>query len=169
MFGKFLHERLRGRVLERLGMLDAHREPGFDRFVHKATRAYDAPIGLLTLLRGDELWIKAARGLDICSMPRGDAFCGHGVDRGGELLEVCDATLDPRFRDLPAVAGAPFVRYYIGAPLTSGGIDVGVLCVLDFRPRPPASADQRAYLVSLARLASGALESHALVQKGLAA
>ena len=148
-------------------MVDARHEPGFDRFVQRAASAYDAPVGLLTVLRHGELWIKAARGFDIQCMPRKDTFCGHAVDRG-ELLEVCDATLDPRFRDLPVVTGAPFVRYYIGAPLTAAGIDVGVLCVLDVRPRPPASPDQRAYLAGLARQASGMLERHG-PKKGLAA
>jgi len=62
------------------------------------------------------------------------------------------------------------VRYYIGAPLRRlNGIDVGALCVLDTKRRAPASADQKAYLVGLARQASTALEARLdLLRKGAA-
>jgi GAF domain-containing protein len=77
-----------------------------------------------------------------------------------EVLECCDPQADPRFAGLPSVVGDPHVRYYIGAPLRLlSGIDVGALCVLDTVERRPASHDQRAYLLGLARQASMMLES----------
>jgi len=52
----------------------------------------------------------------------------------------------------------------------AGGVDVGALCVFDTRPRKPASPDQKAYLIALARQASMALESRAdLLQMGMRA
>ncbi|SUJ35599.1 Uncharacterised protein [Sphingomonas paucimobilis] len=60
----------------------------------------------------------------------------------------------------PVSRGAPYVRYYIGAPLRRlNGAHVGVLCVVDTRRRHPASPDQAAYLMGLARQASTALEA----------
>ncbi|MCR5875295.1 ATP-binding protein [Phenylobacterium sp. J426] len=39
------------------------------------------------------------------------------VLRTGELLWVEDCAADPRFADVPAVAAAPFVRFFAGAPI----------------------------------------------------
>lgn len=75
------------------------------------------------------------------------------------MLECCDATVDPRFATLPSVTGEPFIRYYIGTPLRLiDGIEIGALCVADIKPRPPASVDQKAYLVGLARQVSLVME-----------
>lgn len=144
-------------------------EPDFDRFVQHAANAFAAPIALLTLIDSDTLWVKAATGLDLRCAPRENSFCTHAVDRS-EPLEVCDALADPRFQGFPAVAGEPHIRYYLGAPLTLiDGTDVGALCVLDTSPRPPASRDQRAYLVGLARQATRSLERRAHVRSKAAA
>jgi GAF domain-containing protein len=48
------------------------------------------------------------------------------------LLGTPDAPSDRRFATNPFVTGAPFVRFYAGAPLVSSdGAAVGSLCVLD--------------------------------------
>ncbi|MGI4731228.1 MAG: GAF domain-containing protein [Janthinobacterium lividum] len=144
-------------------------EPGFDRFVQQAANAFAAPFSLLTLLHEDTLWVKAAIGLQMECLPRDDGFCTHAVDRK-EPLEVCDARVDRRFQALSPVVGTPFVRYYLGAPLTlMDGTGVGALCVLDTKQRQPASRDQRAYLMGLARQATQALERRAHIKGSLAA
>ena len=68
--------------------------------------------------------------------PRATGFCQYAmVDTG--LMEVRDATLDPRFRDMPLVVGAPYIRFYAGAPLVSSeGAPLGALCLIDPVARP---------------------------------
>jgi GAF domain-containing protein len=96
--------------------------------------------------------------MNVQCVPRGESFCTHALDRI-ELLEVCDASVEPPYRSLPSVTGEPHLRYYLGAPLMlENRLDIGVLCVLDTLPRPPASRDQRAYLRGLARHAAALLE-----------
>lgn len=169
MLWTMLRERTRARAVERLGIPSAATEPGFDRFVAQAATAFAAPISFLTLIDSDTMWVRAAAGFELKSLPRRDSFCTHVLNRD-EPLEVCDATADRRFRRLPPVIGAPHIRYYLGTPLTLvDGADVGALCVIDTRPRPPASPDQRAYLVGLARQATHALERQAHVKGRVAA
>ena len=159
MFRNLFRERRRSVAVHGLGILNTLAEPGFDRFVEAAASAFAAPISLLSLIHADSQWFKAARGLVIDCIPRDSGFCSFTLDQPG-VLEVCEAKRDPRFANLPVVIGEPHIRYYIGAPLRRlSGIDVGVLCVLDTQRRQRASADQRAYLVGLARQASLALET----------
>ena len=169
MFWKMLRERSRVRAVKQLDIVGNLAEPGFERFVEQAADAFAAPISLLTLIHDDTLWVKAALGLDLRCVPRENGFCSYAVDLG-EPLEVCDARVDPRFQNFSSVTGEPYVRYYLGAALTlMNGVDVGALCILDTRPRQPASRDQRAYLIGLARQATQALEQRAHIKSSLAA
>ena len=169
MLWKIFRERSRARAVLHLGVLGAPVEPSLNRFTEQAASAFAAPISLLTILHDQDLWVRASTGLDVTCLPRKDGFCHYAVDRD-DMLEVCDALDDPFFRTLPCVSGEPFVRYYLGAPLTmTSDMDVGLLCVLDTAPRTPASRDQRAYLAGIARQAASAIERQADIKGVLAA
>jgi GAF domain-containing protein len=169
MLLKMLRERMRSKAVAGLETIGTPAEPGVHRFTEQASQAFAAPISLLTLIHDDRLWVKASTGLDVQCLPKQDGFCTYVVERA-DMLEVCDALADPLFRTLPPVTGDPYLRYYIGAPLTlASGMDVGALCVLDIKPREPASRDQRAYLSSLARQAATMLEHRARTKSSLAA
>lgn len=169
MSWNILRERSRAKAVDRLGIMSTPTEPGFDRFVEQAAAGFAAPISFLTLITTETMWVKASSGFELQCMPRRDSFCTHVLGRS-EPLEVCDALADRRFRKLPPVTGKPHIRYYIGAPLhLACGADAGALCVIDTRPRPPASRDQRAYLVGLARQAAHALERQAHIRGTVAA
>ena len=154
-------ERRRSLAVKGLGVLDTPAEPAFDRFVNEAAASFDAPIALLSLIHSDKQWFKAGHGLALTCIPRSTGFCNYVLDYSG-ALECCDPEHDPRFAKLDAVTDDPFIRYYIGAPLKLlSGVNVGALCVVDTVRRPPASGDQIAYLLGLARQASMALEARA--------
>jgi len=169
MLWKILRERSRSRAVRNLGILGAPVEPGLDQFTRQAASAFAVPMSFLTILHDEQLWVRASTGLDVACVPREDGFCNYAVDRD-DLFEVCDAPADPFFRSLPCVTGEPYVRYYLGAPLTlTRALDVGMLCVLDTKPRPSASRDQRAYLAGLARQAAQAIERRADTKGQIAA
>lgn len=137
---------------------DAAAEPAFDDLAQLAAQVCDAPIALISLVDADRLWFKAKVGLDRCEPGRDVSFCAHAL-AGQELLEVPDARLDPRFADNPMVVGAPYLRFYAGAPLrTSDGQTLGTLCVLDTRPRTLTSRERD----SLLRLAGQVMDQLAL-------
>jgi GAF domain-containing protein len=51
---------------------------------------------------------------------------------------VSDLSKDQRFRDLPYVAGPPYMKFYAGTPLlTESNVPIGSVLVIDSRPRGP--------------------------------
>ena len=62
-------------------------------------------------------WFKVNIGLrGVTETPRELAFCVHAI-LGDGILEVPDATLDPRFRENRLVVGESEIRFYADAPL----------------------------------------------------
>ncbi len=95
-----------------------------------------APIATVSLVDQSRQWFKSAVGLDLRWTPRSAAFSAHAI-ASGDLLVVPDAAADQRFLDNPLVTGAPGIRFYAGAPLTTpDGHRLGALCVMDTAPRP---------------------------------
>ncbi|WP_051293528.1 GAF domain-containing protein [Pseudoduganella violaceinigra] len=123
-------------ALYALLLLDTPPEERFDKIVEFAAQEFEVPIALISLLDTDRQWFKAAVGLGTtCETGRDISFCGHAIMRA-EIMVVEDALLDPRFADNPLVTGAPFIRFYAGAPLIlSNGYALGTLCIIDTRPR----------------------------------
>ena len=151
-------------ALHALHVLDSAPEAEFDALVQAAALVCDVPVSLISLLDADRQWFKAKVGLpEAVQTPRDFAFCAHAV-LGTELLEVADATQDPRFSDNPLVLGDPDIRFYAGAPLRlSNGASVGTLCVIDHKPRR-LTERQRDVLRQLALAAARALEGREAIR-----
>ena len=89
----------------------------------------------ISLITADRQILKARQGLDLRQTPRETAFCNITI-RDFQPLVITDTHQDARVRDNPFVTGAPFLRSYIGAPLTtSDGYNLGTICAFDSRPR----------------------------------
>lgn len=144
-------------ALQRYQVLDTPREEAFDRITRLAARLFEAPMALVALMDADRQWWKSCIGIEGQGVPRDIAFCAYAILSSAPLV-VEDARRDPRFADNPAVTGAPFVRFYAGAPLTSSdGFQLGTLCIVDSRPRRLTDA-QLATLVDLSRIVVDELE-----------
>ena len=130
-------ERLR--VLRSYLILDAEPEEVFDCFTAQATRAFNVPIALVSLVDLGRQWFMSSCGLGASQTPRSVAFCAHAILQIDQfnVFQVADATKDIRFRNNPLVTGPPFVQFYAGAPLVSPeGYSLGTFCVIDRKPRP---------------------------------
>ena len=91
------NEAERLRALQRLNVLDSAPEAEFDALVAAAALVCGVPISLISLVDHDRQWFKANTGLPgVSETSRDAAFCAHAI-HGDDLLEVCDASLDPRF------------------------------------------------------------------------
>lgn len=145
--------------VKRLYQLERDGDDSFDCITALAARLFDTPMALISLLDEERQWFCAQVGVEVHETPRQHSFCAHAI-LGDGIFEVCDATLDPRFRDNPYVLGEPHIRYYAGLPLrTESGLALGSLCVIDNQPREAMSADQRQLLHTLARLVMNRLNS----------
>ena len=151
-------ETARQEALTRYAILDNPSEAGFERVTRLASRFFEMPIALVSLVDRERQWFKSCVGLDVNSTERNAAFCAHAILKD-EVFIVPDAAVDPRFHDNPLVIGDPFIRFYAGAPLiTLDGLRLGSLCVMDKVPRT-FSPEQAGMLQDLAAMVMEALEA----------
>ncbi|GAA3139005.1 GAF domain-containing sensor histidine kinase [Planomonospora alba] len=150
-------EDARLRELDDLDALDVLVEPIFQAIAELAAHICRAPIALVNLIGADRQYFKGHVGTTAAHMSRRVEFCPHTLE-ARRVVEVADALAEPRFREDPVVAGEPYVRSYLGAPMiTSHDVPVGVVCVFDHRPRRWDAAGHRA-MATLASCATGLLE-----------
>lgn len=143
------------KVLMSYMILDSDREEAFDRLTRMASRIFDCPISLVSLVDLGRQWFMSNHGLgEVRQTSRDVAFCAHAIQGKSDVFVVPDATKDERFQDSPLVVGAPQIRFYAGAPLLSSeGYKLGTFCIIDDKPRPNGlSALQRESLKDFAKI-----------------
>ena len=145
-------------TLREYQILDTPPEQIYDDLTWLASFICQTPMALVTLIDQHRQWFKSRVGFDAPETPRSESICAHAVMNPDRILEVPDTSKDRRFAGLPAIAGAPFVRFYAGAPLVGvRGHAVGTICVMDREPRT-LTEDQRRALRILAIQAASQLE-----------
>ena len=161
----------RAAAIARLSILDTAPEQYFDDIAAMAAQICGTPMAMFSLIDTDRQWIKAKVGLDVSEAPRDISFCSVAVDSGTTLFEIRDARTDPRFENHPWVA-AGNLSFYAGAPImVDQHVPVGVLCVVDARPRSLSDDQRRALLALKRQVESGLLsrmnlrELHALQER----
>ncbi|MBB3018528.1 GAF domain-containing protein [Microvirga lupini] len=155
-------------ALRKLGIVDAPASPSLDRICRVAQQLFNVPIAAVTFLDDTHQWLKATIGIpDLKVTAREHSFCQYTIMHD-EVFVVPDARADQTFAANPYVTGEPGIRFYAGAPLTTGpGIRLGSLCLIDTEPRE-FHPDQAAVLAGLGRLVVDELWLHHLEQAGLA-
>lgn len=122
-------------ALQRYQVLDTPKEQPFDRITGLIKTVLNVPMCAVSLIDTDRQWFKSCVGLDVQETARDISFCTHTIQKR-EAMNIPDALLDERFRENPLVTGAPFIRSYLGVPLSSpDGYNVGSLCAIDSKPR----------------------------------
>ena len=125
-----------------------------DRAALRAANVFDAPMAMVTLVDEHEAVWQGAAGIDRHApdvprrQPRQDLPC-HWVVADRAALFIEDIDRDPRLADSHARQTLG-LRSYAGAPLvTTDGEVIGVLCVIDRRPRSFGESE-RALLQTMA-------------------
>lgn len=147
-----LNEDYRIAVVGDLGETMRRHDPVLASLIRLAAMRFGVATVLISIVGRDEQVFAEAFGCDLASTDRDAAFCAHAImDSKG--LVVLDAVQDRRFRDNPLVVGAPFIRFYAGAPLVSReGMQIGTLCLIDPAPRESFPEEDAADLKRLADL-----------------
>ena len=128
--------------LRALALLDTGPEERFDRVTRLAQRLFDVPIALVSLVDADRQWFKSHPDLETSETPREVAFCGW-VILDDKVMQVPDATVDPRFEGNPLVVEDPGIRFYAGVPISGpAGSRLGTLCLIDREPRRLSESDE---------------------------
>lgn len=149
----------RQRELDRYRVVDSLPDEAYDDIVRLAAATCNVPMALISLIDRERQWFKARTGLDLAQTRRDEAFCDHALRTPRQILQVTDATADPRFASNPLVTGEKHVRFYAGMPLvTPSGAPIGTVCVLDRTPRS-LNETQRLALQALARLTMNLMEA----------
>ncbi len=153
-----LNERDRAAFAERLVTEGTVREAALQRIVVLATRLLAVPQAAVSIIGADHLFFETAVGLTETTTPRYETF-GSRVIECDDVLVVCDAREDPRYRDFASVRERN-IRFYAGAPLrSSDGLRIGAFSIADTRPRAPLTALEKQILKDFAEIAMSEIES----------
>jgi eukaryotic-like serine/threonine-protein kinase len=152
------NEQERLAAVRRYGILDTPKDGSFDRITRLAAAILEMPIAIVTIVDHDRIWFKSAEGLDgVEQIGRDPGLCASAI-LSDEAWVIEDAKVDPRTLANPLVAGEFGLRFYAGSALrTSGGHNLGTLCVIDKEPRE-LTEDQIRVLDDLAALVVDELE-----------
>jgi PAS domain S-box-containing protein len=136
-------------------------DPELARIVRFAANLCEAPVAAVTVTGEERERFLIHLGSSVREIPRDIAFCPHAMAGEGTFV-VPDATQDPLFADNPNVVGGPRIRFYAGRPLISSeGVAIGTLSVVDSTPRPQGLTElQREGLTVLADAAMLRLRAH---------
>lgn len=151
-------------ALDRYRILDTPPEPAFDAIAALAAQICATPVAAISLVAAGRQWFKAEIGMGVHETDLVVAICDDAIQAPG-LVVIPDLAEDSRFRENPIVTGPPRLRFYAGAPLlTPDGLPLGMLCVLDDKPRHLTS-DQSTALVALASQVMAQLEMRRLLSE----
>lgn len=122
-------------ALKRYEILDTPMDGCYDEITSLASKIFDVPIAIISLVDTDRIWFKSAYGLDVEEITRDPGLCSSAII-SNEVYVVENAKVDPRTMSNPLVAGVMGLQFYAAAPLTSSdGYNLGTICIIDQNPR----------------------------------
>lgn len=130
------NETERLKALRRYEILDTPPDGNFDRLTALASKMFNVPIAIISLVDEDRIWFKSQQGLEgVSQIDREPGLCASAI-LSKEVYLVENAIEDPRCLTNPLVCGEFGLRFYAAAPLrTSDGHNLGTICIIDKKQR----------------------------------
>jgi GAF domain-containing protein len=140
-------------------ILDTPPDGTFDEITSLASKIFNVPIALISLVDSDRIWFKSYHGIDVEQITRDPGLCSSAIlSDSDDVYIVTEAKIDARTLSNPLVVGVLGLQFYAAAPLrTKDGYNLGTFCIIDKHPRT-LSAEQNSMLRQLARIVMGQLE-----------
>jgi signal transduction histidine kinase/DNA-binding response OmpR family regulator len=156
------NEKTRLEHLRAYHILDTEAEKQFDDLALLASALCGTPLSGIAFIDERRVWFKSRVGLDDIEIPRDKSLFESAIEKSG-LTMIRDLLGEKHYRDNSLVVAGPKVRFYAGAPIaTMGGEVLGVLCVMDMKPRA-LTGQQTIGLAMLAGQAMTHLETKRLL------
>jgi len=157
-------EALRIETLSQYEALDAAPDSALDDIVSLAAHICDTPVAALSLIAGDQIFLKSRFGIESLDASLGSLPCETAI-LGRSIYEIQDARLDPKHGPHGILLDDRRYRFYAGAPVvTLGGVALGALFVLDLLPRALTPAQSSA-LAALSRQITTRLELNSRIRQ----
>lgn len=138
------NEEKRLHLLDIYQIMDSGAEQAFDDLTSLAADICDVPACLVSIIGEERQWFKSRHGMQRTETPRDISFCTHAIQQD-DIFIVENALQDDRFATNPLVTGEPAIRFYAGVPLAvSEGVNLGTLCVIDYKARALSERQQSA-------------------------
>lgn len=151
------NEQARLARLRRLMVLNSAPEPLFDAIAKLASEVCDTEISLISLADEQRHWFKANVGLEGAAETCRDFIFFNDVILANQIVEVADASLDPRFSGNTLLEYDPDILFYAGAPIAlPDGFNIGSLCVVGHEAKA-LNKYQKNMLTALAEITGKAL------------
>jgi CheY-like chemotaxis protein len=146
-------------VLKSLLALDETNDESLDRLTGMASRMFDVPICLVSLVDFGRIWFVSNTGLgELRSTDRLESLCEYAIQNKGDMLVIPDTTKCPQHKNHPVVTGNLGIRFYASASLLVDGCSVANLCLIGQTPRQSGlSLKEQDMLRDIAALAAKTL------------
>lgn len=140
-------EAARREVRERTRLQHPRGEADLGALLPLAAYVTACPMAVVSLLKGNEDWIKARVGLSAEDAVQLTPFCAAVRGHDGGIFMVPDLRTDIRFLPMPGEMPVAGVRFAAGVPLTTDeGAVRGSLCVFDREARTFTPVQQDAFV-----------------------
>jgi diguanylate cyclase (GGDEF)-like protein len=146
-------------AVRELQFLYVDQRESLQRIHQLALRTLEVPYASVNLVDADTVLSLSSRNRDQAGIPRSSAISSHVIMQDG-VFEVPNIVADPQFANSFGVNSEPGFRSFLGMPLAmKPGVNVGVFCVLDTKPRR-FTENEKAEFVTLGGIALDVIRLH---------
>ena len=144
-------------VLQKYEILDTPPDVALDGLTKLASRLFQVPIALVSLVDSERIWFKSRYGFEEQEIVKEQGFCATAI-QGNDLYLVENASTDLLAMSNSLVTGEYGIRFYAGVPLkTKEGYNLGTFCIMD-RVARSFSPDNKEILEILSELVLDQME-----------